>query len=200
MKKLDFILLLRDKLSCLPQEDLSERLAFYDEMIQDRMDEGLSEEEAVSQIGDIDEIAAQIIEQIPLAALVKEKIKPEKRLKAWNIVLLAVGSPIWLSLLVSAFAVVISLYAALWSVVVSFWASFGAVAACAPAGILSSIIFITTGHKLSGITLIAASLVCAGLAIFLFIGCKAATKGAAWLTRQVPQAMKRSFMKKEDTQ
>ena len=189
MKKHEFILWLRDKLSCLPRQELEERLAFYDEMIQDRMEEGLSEEEAVSQMGDPEEIAAQIIQETPLPLLVKEKIKPNGKLKAWNIALLALGAPIWLSLLVAALAVVISL-----------WSCFAAVAVCAPAGILGGIVFITTGHGLSGAALMAASLVCAGLAIFLFIGCKAATKGAAWLTRQVPQAMKRSFMKKEDSQ
>ena len=200
MKKHEFILLLKDKLACLPRQELEEQLAFYDEMIQDRMEEGLSEEEAVAQMSNPEEIAAQIIQETPLTILVKEKIKPKGKLKAWNITLLALGSPIWLSLLAAVFAVVISLYAALWSVVVSFWASFGAVAACAPAGILGGIAFITTGQGLSGAALMAASLVCGGLSIFLFISCKFATKGAVWLSKQGPLALKRSFMKKEDAQ
>ena len=200
MKKHEFILWLRDNLSCLPRQELEERLAFYDEMIQDWMEEGLSEEEAVSQMGDPEEIAAQIIQETPLPLLVKEKIKPKGKLKAWNIALLVLGSPIWLSLLAAVFAVVISLYAALWSVVISLWSCFAAVAACAPAGILGGIVFITTGHGLSGAALMAASLVCGGLSIFLFISCKFATKGAVWLSKQVPLALKRSFMKKEDAQ
>lgn len=200
MKKHEFILWLRDKLSCLPRQELEERLAFYDEMIQDRMEEGLSEEEAVSQMGDPEEIAAQIIQEAPLPLLVKEKIKPKGKLKAWNIALLVLGSPIWLSLLAAVFAVVISLYAALWSVVISLWSCFAGVAACAPTGILSGIVFIATGHVIPGAALIAASLVCGGLAIFLFIGCKFATQGAVWLSKQGPLALKRSFIKKEDAQ
>ena len=43
MKKLEFILALRNRLSCLPQDEVDERLAFYSEMIDDSMEEGLSE-------------------------------------------------------------------------------------------------------------------------------------------------------------
>ena len=197
MKKLEFILSLHDKLSCLPQEDMEERLAFYNEMIDDRMEEGLSEEEAVAQIGSVDEIVAQIIEETPLTKLVKEKIKPKKRLKAWEVTLLAVGSPLWLSLLIAAFAVVISLYAALWAVVISLWAVFVSVAACAPAGVLAGAVFISNGSVTSGIAMIAAALVCAGLAIFLFYGCKAVTKGTGWLTKKILSAIKRCFIKEE---
>ena len=45
MTKLDFIFQLQKKLTGLPQEDIDERMLFYSEMIDDRMDEGLTEEE-----------------------------------------------------------------------------------------------------------------------------------------------------------
>lgn len=198
MKRLEFLLALQNRLSCLPREELEERLAFYNEMIDDRIEEGLSEDEAVAQIGNIDEIVSQIISETPLTTLVKEKIKPKKRLKTWEIVFLAVGSPIWLSLLIAAFAVVISLYAALWSVIVSLWSAFASVAVCAPAGVLAGVLFLCNGSVTPGIAMIAAGLVCAGLAIFLFYGCKAATKGAVWLTKLLPLSIKRCFIKKED--
>lgn len=198
MNKLKFILSLHDKLSFLSEEDLEERLAFYNEIIDDRMEEGLSEEEAVAQIGSVDQIVNQILEETPIKNLVKEKLKPKKRMKPWNIALLALGSPIWLSLLISAFAVLISLFAALWSVVISLWACFVSVAACAPAGILASIVFFSTGYPIAGSAMIAAGLVCAGLAIFLFLGCKAASKAAVLLSRQVTLGIKRCFIKKEE--
>ena len=198
MNKLEFILALHEKLSCLPQEDLEERLAFYNEMIDDRMDDGLSEEEAVAQIGSIDDIVAQVIEETPLTRLVKKKLKPKKGRSPWQITLLALGSPIWLSLLIAALAVVIALYAALWAVVISLWAVFASVAVCAPAGVLAGVIFCCEGHIVPGIVMFAAALVCAGLAIFLFYGCKAVTKGCAWLTKMILLAIKRCFIKKED--
>ena len=199
MKKLEFLLRLHDKLSALPQEDVEERLAFYDEIINDRMEEGLSEEAAVAQIGNVDEIASQIIQETPLSRLVLEKIKPKKRRKAWEIVLLAVGSPVWLSLLIAAFAVALSLYVALWAVVISFWAAFASVAACALGSVAAGIVFACHGNGTSGTAMIAAGLICAGLAVFLFYGCHAATKGTVWLTRRIILGIKHCFVKKEDT-
>ena len=43
MNKQDFLVQLRKGLSGLPQDDIEERLTFYKEMIEDRMEEGFSE-------------------------------------------------------------------------------------------------------------------------------------------------------------
>ena len=59
MRKQEFLAKLRKGLSGLPQDDIEERLIFYSEMIEDRKEEGLSEEEAVAAIGSVDEIVAQ---------------------------------------------------------------------------------------------------------------------------------------------
>ena len=199
MNRLKFILSLQEKLSFLSKEDLEERLSFYNEIIDDRMEEGLSEEEAVAQIGSVEQIVNQVLEETPIKNLVKEKIKPKKQWKSWNIALLVLGSPIWLSLLICAFAVVISLFAALWSVVISLWAVFASVAACAPAGILAGILFFATGHPAAGGFSIASGLVCAGVAMLLFLGCKATTKGAVGLSKQTTLTIKRCFINKEGT-
>lgn len=182
MTKLNFLFSLRDRLSGLPQEDIEERLGFYSEMIEDRMEEGLSEEEAVAAVGSVDEIAAQVISEIPLP---KEKATRKRQLNVWQIVLLALGSPVWLSLLIAVFAVVISVYASLWAVIISLWAVFGSVVACTFAGIISGIGFALGGHGLTGIAMVAAGIVCAGISIFLFFGCKAVTMGTVWLTRKI---------------
>lgn len=197
MKRLEFLLQLRERLSCLPQDDMEERLTFYNEMIDDLLEEGLSEQEAVAQIGNVNEIASQILQDTPLSTLVKERIKPKQRMKPWQIVLLAVGSPLWFSLLMAALAVGICLYTVLWVLVICLWAVFASVAACALGGMVGGGIFAATGNRLAGIATIGAALVCAGVSIFLFCGCKAATKGAARLTGKIISATKRCFMKKE---
>lgn len=94
MNKQEFLMRLREGLSGLPQNEIEERLTFYSEMIDDRIEEGLSEEQAIGEIGDIDEIISQIVADIPLAVLVKEKVKPSRKLRVWEIVLLILGSPI----------------------------------------------------------------------------------------------------------
>ncbi len=197
MTKIEFILNLHDKLSDLPQEDVEERLRFYIEMIEDRMEEGLSEDAAVAEVGNVDEIAEQILADMPLNKLVIEKIKPKRKLKAWEIVLLALGAPVWGSLLIAAFAVVFSLWISLWSVVISFWAVFVSVAACAFGGVAGGIVFVIGGQSLSGLAVISGGLVCAGLSVFLLYGCKAATKGTILLTQKLALGIKKCFVKKE---
>lgn len=197
MKKHEFMLALRDRLSGLPQTEIEERLNFYSEMIDDRMEEGLSEEDAVSAIGPVDTIAAQIVEDIPFFRIAKESLKDKQRLKAWAIVLLVLGSPVWFSLAISAMAVVFSLYVSVWAVIVSLWAVFVSVIAGAVGGILSGIALILTGHTLGGTAVIGGSIVCAGVSIFLFFGCKLVTAGILLLTRKIPVWIKNCFIKKE---
>ncbi len=197
MTKNDFLEKLRKALSGLPKDEIEERLNFYGEMIDDRMEEGLSEDAAVTAVGDADDIARQIIADIPLSKLAKEKIKPKRRLKVWETVLLALGSPVWLSLLIAAFAVLFSLYASLWAVVISLWAVEISLIACAVFGIVSCVPFIVCKKALTGLVLLSAGLVCGGLAIFLFFGCKTSSKGILILTKKLAFAVKKAFIKKE---
>ena len=198
MSKQEFLMQLRKGLSGLPKDDIDERLTFYSEMIDDRMEDGIPEENAVSEIGNVDEIISQIIADIPLGKLVKEKITTKKKMKAWEIVLLVLGSPIWLSLLIAAFAVILSLYVVLWSVIIVLWAAFASFVACGLAGIAAGAYFAIGGNVLTGIAMIGAGIVCAGLSVFMFFGCKAATKGIMNLTKKLAIRIKNCFIKKEE--
>ena len=198
MTKLEFMENLRSRLSGLPEKEVEDRINFYIEMIDDRIEDGLSEEEAVLAVGSVEDIASQIVSEIPLAKIAKEKIRPKRKIKAWEIVLLAIGSPLWLVLLIAAFVVLLSVYVVIWAADVSLWAIFGALVGFAVGGIAVGILFAACGHALSGIALIGASIACAGLSIFLFFGCKAATKGLAVLTKKIALGIKKCFVKKEE--
>ena len=197
MNKQEFLCELQAALNGLPHDNIKESILFYSEMIDDRTEDGMSEDEAVADIGSVDEVASQIIAEVPLLKIAKEKIKPKRKMKAWEIVLLCVGSPIWVSLLIAAFAVILSLYIALWSIIIALWAAFGAIVGGAVGGILGGVLFIVTGNVYSGITMIAAGLVLAGLSIFAFFGCKAATRGILVLTKKLALGLKGLFIRKE---
>ena len=63
MNKKQFCTLLENELRLyLSSKEVYKTLNFFKEMIDDRVDEGLSEEEAVSQLGNIDDIVGQIFE------------------------------------------------------------------------------------------------------------------------------------------
>ena len=198
MKKYEFLEQLSKALSGLPDDDIDERLNFYREMIDDRIEEGLSEDDAVLAVGSIDEIVEQIMSDIPLAKIAKERKKPKRQLKVWEIILLVLGSPIWLSLGIAAFAVILSLYISLWAVIISLWAVFASLAACSIGGVLACVVFAVYGNGVSGVAMLAAGVVCVGLAIFMFYGCKAVTKGTLILTKKIAIWIKNCFIKKEE--
>lgn len=198
MDKQEFLARLRQGLSGLPQSDVEERLSFYEEMIDDRMEEGLSEEAAVAEIGPVQEIIDQIVAETPLTKLVKEKIKPKHALRAWEIVLLVLGSPIWLSLLVAALAVVLSFYGVIWSVILSLWAVEAALALSAVGGVVLGAVLSCQGNALPVLAVIGAGLACAGLSIFLFFGCKEVTRGILSLTGKLVLGVKNCFVKREE--
>lgn len=193
MTKIKFLMLLHDQLSDFPQNEVEERLSFYSEMIEDRMEEGLSEEEAVAAVGSVDQIAAQIAEDLKKPAVKKQK-------KKWNglqIIFFVLSFPIWLPLVITCVSVGFSLYVVLWAVIVSLWSAYAAVAGSAVGCTFGGCIIACGGNVPSGFALISAGLVCAGLSIFLFYGCMAATKGAKKLTGFLSSGIKRCFIRKE---
>lgn len=198
MTKQEFVIKLRKKLSGLPRQEIDERINFYVEMIDDRIEEGLTEEQAVADIGTVGEIATQIISDIPLGKIAKERIKPQRQLEAWEIVLLVLGAPIWFSIVVALVSVVFSLYMVLWSVIISFWAVFVSVAVCSPALVIAAIVAAIGGNAWNAVLLVGGSIVCAGCAILFYLGCKYATKGAIWLSKQIVVGIKKCFVKKEN--
>lgn len=198
MTKQEFTVKLTLELSGLPKAEVEERVCFYGEMIDDRIEAGLTEEDAVADIGSIEDIVSQILSDIPLGKIVKEKIKPKRRFTWWEITLISIGSPIWLALLISAFAVVISAYAVLWSLVASIWAIDAALAGVAIGGIVYSILCFCHAAVPSGLAVLGLALFSAGVALaFLFV-CRIATVGTARLTKKIAIGIKRLFIKKEE--
>ena len=201
MKKEEFIAQLRKELSGLPKKELEERLTFYSEMIDDRMEEGLTEQDAVSDIGSVEEISTQIISDIPFTKIAKEKITKQRRFKNWEILLLALGAPIWVSLAIAAVAVLFSLFIAVFSVIfsvaVALIATCVAVLVSGVGGVLVGIFYLFSGNALSGAALIGASIFCAGLSILFFYVGKALVKAMPALIKKTLVGVKRLFIKKE---
>lgn len=195
MSKFEFLEKLKKGLTGLPENEIEERLNFYSEMIDDGIEEGLTEEEAVAQVGSIDEIISQILSETPLSNLVKEKVKPKRALRVWEIVLLVLGSPIWFSLLIAVLSVIFAIYITIWSLVVSLWAVGASLAVSSLGVIFAGGVLAVTGNPASGIALVGASIVIAGLSIFWFLGCTLATKGSVWLTKKILQGIKYLFIK-----
>ena len=192
MNKYEFMGIIREKLRGLPDAEVADRLMFYGEMIDDLMEEGLSEEEAVARIGTADEVAARIKSEATFeGVLVTEKEEKRKKfrkprekrpLRAIEIVLLVLGFPLWFPVSLVAVVAVItlaigisagffSICAGLWAVVITLWVAFGALVGCAVGFLAAFPILAIAGKGLLGLTFLGNAMVSAGVAIFLFFGC-----------------------------
>ncbi len=197
MNKQEFLEELRKGLCGLPSDDIEERISFYNEMIDDRIEEGLTEEEAIKELGDTDEIISQILDDTPLTKIIKEKMKKKIYLPAWVIVLIIIGSPIWASILGSLLSVVLSVYISLWACNISFWAVLIALWASTFGLLVCGIITIIQGNVLSGIIMLSIACITSGLSIFFDYGCKWALKGTVILTKKIALWIKKLFIKRE---
>ena len=198
MNKEMFLEELKRKLIGLPQADIDERLAFYSEMIDDRIEDGLTEEEAVAKVGSVDGIVAQIMSEIPLTKLVKEKVKPKRSLRVWEIVLIVLGFTVWFPLLIAFLVIVFAVYVVIWSLAIAVYAVTLGITVSALACIPGTIICIIAHRLIAAVFCLGAGVLLAGIAILLFFACIGITKGMLKLTKGMLLGIKRSFVGKEE--
>ena len=196
MRKQDFIKELRLNLSFLPKEEIDDRISFYSELIDDKIEEGVKEEDAIKSIGSIDEIINQIIDEMPLSKIAKDKIKPKRKLSGLEIALIIVGSPIWLSILLSLIAVLFSLYIIGWSIVISIWAILISLIAVLVAGIVLTIISLFSNIYIVALSYLGATLVILGLTILMHYVCKIITKLYIKITNLIVLSIKKKMLKR----
>ena len=188
MTKQEFLERLQKSLSGLSDNEANERRQFYSEMIDDRMEDGLSEAEAVAAMGSAEEIAAQILgENLPPPSPPSPPSPPptpsKRSWRAWEIALLVLGFPLWFPLLLAGAGILLSLYAVLWSVILALYAAVIGLAAGALGGIVCAPILFCTRQGAMGFLLLGGAFVLAGLTVLGFIGTTLAAKVAWWLTK-----------------
>ena len=89
--------------------EVHQLVEYYDEMIMDLMEDGLSEKAAVAKLGDPEILAQEAAGEMP-----DFEVEVPKRLN-WLFVLIAIlGFPLWGSLLLAAVLVILSMYVVIW--------------------------------------------------------------------------------------
>jgi uncharacterized membrane protein len=197
MSKQEFLDQLRAGLAGLPQQDINERLTFYSEMIDDRIEEGLTEEAAVAGMDSVDSIVSQTLSEIPLSKIVKERVSSKRSMPAWAIILIIIGAPVWIPLLLSFFIIILSFYVVIWSIVFALWATVVGIGLSSVASLAAGVILMCLGHGITGVLLISAFLVLVGLTILFVFLSIALTKAMAILTGVIASGIKRMFIRKE---
>jgi uncharacterized membrane protein len=195
MNKQDFLAALRGFLNDLPAEDIRRSLDFYAEMIDDHMEEGITEEDAVAAVGSAEQIADQIRGDAGAAPR-----KPKRKVKPWSLALILLGLPLWLPLLLAAASVIISIYVSIWAVIISLYATAVALGISSIVIFLMPLLYIPTGNVAGACLVLGAAMVLTGITILLFVGLKPVRKGTVWLTKKSFVWLKRLFVGKEAAQ
>lgn len=196
MNKGAFLYRLREKLSGLPQDDIEERLLYYGEVIDNRMAEGMSEESAVASLGSMEEISSHVISEIPLNRFVMRRVGRENGGSSGRIWLAVLTFPIWLPLIITAFALVFSVYVTLWVLLISIYCVVLAFAVVAVVSIPVAILLMLSGKVAGAVFALGAGMMMGGLTLIMFVISRGLGRGIIGITRHFANWVKSLFVKK----
>lgn len=200
MNKNEFLELLRKRLSSISVVDREKAIQYYEESIDDRMEDGLSEKEAVRSMGDLDEIVENIVCDKSFLSLVKTKvssIKNNTKSNAW-ILFVILGFPLWFPLLMAAGSIILSVYLVIIVLVFSLYIILGAFAVSCVGGIIAGLFKMQENGYAVGLCVIGMGLMLGALSIILIEPCKKGTKGLISITNKIFRKIKRIFIPKRE--
>lgn len=168
MTKNEFINKLKYTLSDLPYSEVEKTIEFYSEIIDDRIEDGMTEESAVDCLPSIDSIANELKLEMPIPVLVKSKIKEShdnsKNQSLWMILAIC-GLPLWLPLGLAFILTIVSIYIAIWSIILAVFAVLFALAIAGLGGIVAGTIHGFVTGPITGLMIVGIGFICVGLFI-----------------------------------
>ena len=193
MNKQEYLARLRAALACLPEGEIEESVGFYAEMIDDRVADGMTEEEAVAQLDDPKAAARAIIADLPVVPRTVVRTKQRNRALYWTLVIL--GSPLWLALLLAAGMLVLAGLLTIWCLILGLWLLAAGLLAGGPLGIGVCLWALAVGQPAYGVFELGSGLLCFGLGLFCLHGAVAASKTLMQVSRQWIAKAKAPFVK-----
>ena len=191
MTRNEFISSLSARLHSIPEAEKNKALDWYSELICDRMEE-MPEEDAVSGIGSVDEIADEILSQYrqnTTAIHSSDSTEPQSRRspdKGVNTALVifaaAVLSPIWLPLLIVGLSLALVAVVLVWCAVVTVGVMLVSAAAVGAVGLVYGFWALFVINPAYGLLVLGTALISAGLTLALIPLIVVTVKGAAEFT------------------
>lgn len=196
MNKQAYLERIRQLLQSLPEEDRERSLAFYAESIADRMEDGMSEEEAVASLESPEEAAKAILMDTPLPKLVKARVKG-RHMGALEIVLLVLGFPLWFPLVLTVLILGFTLCLLVWVLALSLGAVVLALGLSGLAVLIGGFTLITKLSLPAILLAPGAALVLIGLAILMGFATVGAVRLAVELGKAMLRGLKSLLIRKE---
>ena len=197
MTKADFLQLLERALSQLSEEERRANLEYYSELLDDMLEEGMTEAEATAKLGSPAAIAESILQEMPLSKLVSTRMKPKSGWTPLAIILAVVGSPVWVPLLLAGVAVVAALFVSIWALAA---VAVVVVLALALAVIAAPVLAVRAAVRTLplGLLLLGGGLVLLGLCVLGGLMAVELCKLLAQLTVLLARKIKGLFIRKEE--
>ena len=171
MDRVEFLNQLSGQLRHLPVPEVERLCNYYDEMIQDRIEDGMLEEEAVVSVGSVEEAVKSAMYETSIPTLMKVRLKESKEKspnKVLWMVLLILGAPIWLPLVLVFLSVCLVLYCTIWLLVMAAYLTELSFALAAIAGIISAAVHLLRFSVPTALCTLGLGLVSAAVAMYLF--------------------------------
>jgi uncharacterized membrane protein len=199
MNKHDFLLELSEKLASLPKAEIEKSAAYYSEIIDDRIEDGMTEEEAVAVLGDPGTVAENIMYDMSIPALMKARVNESKNRAAntglW-VALVILGFPLWFPLLCAFGGIIFAVYMTVWAIIVSLFAVVIALGMSFIAAFAGGIIFLFVKPLPVSLCLLGAALCCAALTLFMSVPVYLIAKWLIKFTAYIIRSIKSIFIKK----
>ncbi len=191
MNKEQYISKIRESILSLPEAYIESSLQYYSEMIDDRVEDGMAEEDAVAEMVSVEEAVAQILRDKPAEEIKENKAKAHKNKKEIFIIVAILSAPVVLPVVFSLAVALLTVLILLYSVPVALIAGglgciVKAVAlAVVEAAATEAVLYFGVGLSLSGIS------------ILLFIAAHYFAKLVKFLCKKSVAFVKGIFSKKE---
>lgn len=196
MTKDEFLNALTDRLGALGEAERAKCAAYYDEMLSDRIEEGMDEQAAVAGMEPIDEIARRIISSgVPNRQAASEESAPGEP-GGWRLALLILSAPLWMPLLAAALLAAAMLLLALWMLWLGLAISTVSMLAAGAASALAALSFLVR-QPASGLFMLGLGLTLTALGLLLYRPMTRSATGAARLTQRAWRALRRGFHRRE---
>ncbi len=201
MRKDEFLQQLANYLQALPYSEQQSTIDFYSEQIADRIDDGMSEEEAVASLEHPRDIADNLLslrdEQNLEFYVAEENPTPKTGSIALLIIVLVLTCWIWIPILLFVFSCIVGIYLSLLAIILGALAiSLALVIGGVAALVIAAPLFMSS--PLAAISHIGLALGLFGLAIFAFLISYFLAKFTVWATKGIVISIAHYFERRRD--
>jgi uncharacterized membrane protein len=186
MNKTAFLHTLDQRLESLAESDRKRSVNYFSEIIDDRVEEGMREEAAVAELESMDDIVERILSEKENPEEGKMEQEPQKirRFPLWlTVLLLVLGSPLWVPLFLMAISLTTTVYILIWLVLACVYLTGVSLVIGGVAGFFLIPSTAVIYGVPSAVFMAGAGFLCIGLGILLFFP-------ASWLAKWVVKLTK----------